>query len=158
MNSKVKAIPEGYRTVTPYLTVRNGAEAIDFYKRAFNAQENFRMAEPGGRIGHAELRIGDSLIMLSDEYPDMGARGPESIGGTPVALHLYVEDVDAFVERALQAGARLERPLQNQFYGDRAGMLADPYGHRWWVASHVEDVPPEELERRAKEMFGQAAG
>jgi PhnB protein len=154
MNAKVKPIPEGYRSITPYLTVKNAAAALDFYKQVFDAKERFRMADPGGRIGHAEFTIGDSLIMLSDEYPDMGALGPQSLGGTPMAIQLYVEDVDAVVEGAVKAGARLERPVENQFYGDRAGMLIDPFGHKWWVSTHVEDVPPQELERRAKAAFG----
>jgi len=146
----VRPIPEGYRNITPYLTVRNAKAALDFYKSAFGAEERFCMVDPGGRVGHAEVSIGDSIIMLSDEYPDMGALGPESIGGSPLAIHLYVEDVDAVVERAVQAGARLERPVETHFYGDRAGMLIDPFGHKWWVSTHVEDVAPEELERRAK--------
>lgn len=154
MSDKVKPIPDGYHTLTPYLTVRNGGAALDFYKRAFGADEIFRIAGPDGRIGHAEIRIGDSAIMLSDEFPEMGSHSPASIGGSPVMLHLYVEDVDALVERAVQAGGTLERPVANQFYGDRGGMITDPFGHRWWIATHVEDVPPDELERRSKAAFG----
>jgi PhnB protein len=150
----VNPIPEGYHTVTPYLAIRDAAAALDFYKRAFGATEVFRMADPTGKIGHAEIRIGDSAIMLSDEFPDMDALSPQAIGGTPVVLHLYVEDVDAFVARAVDAGATVLRPVADQFYGDRGGKLGDPFGHRWWIASHVEDVPPDELERRAKAMFG----
>lgn len=154
MNAKVRPIPEGYHTVTPYLTVRDAAAALDFYQRAFDAHESFRMADPDGRIGHAEMRIGDSPIMLSDEYPDMGALSPETVGGIPMTIHLYVEDVDALVGRAVDAGAKLERPVVNHFYGDRAGLLTDPFGFKWWIATHVEDVPPEELSRRAKAAFG----
>ena len=156
MTNKVKPIPEGYHTLTPYLTIKNAAEALDFYKRAFGADETFRIASPDGKIGHAEIRIGDSAIMLSDEFPEMGARGPESIGGSPVMLHLYVENVDALVDRAVQAGGKLERPVADQFYGDRGGMITDPFGHKWWIATHVEDVPPDELERRSKAAFGGA--
>jgi PhnB protein len=150
-------IPEGYRTVTPYLTVRNAAAALDFYTRAFGADEQFRMADPSGKIGHAEISIGDSKLMLSDEYPEMDALSPESIGGTPVTIHLYVENVDALVERAVGAGARIERPVADQFYGDRAGMLVDPFGFKWWIATHVEDVAPDELERRAARSMQDAA-
>lgn len=154
MNAKVKPIPEGYPTVTPYLTVKNAAKALEFYKHAFGAEEVMRMPDPQGRIGHAEIRIGNSPVMLCDEYPEMGTRGPESIGGTAVMMHLYVENADALVERALAAGAKLERPVADQFYGDRGGMLTDPFGHQWWIATHVEDVPPNELEKRATEVFG----
>jgi len=154
MTNTVEPVPEGYHTLTPYLTIRNAAAALDFYKRAFGAEETFRVASPDGKIGHAEIRIGDSAIMLSDEFPEMGAQGPETIGGSPVMLHLYVENVDALVERAVQAGGKLERPVANQFYGDRGGMITDPFGHKWWIATHVEDVPPDELERRSKEAFG----
>jgi len=154
MENKVKPIPEGYHTLTPYLTIRNAAAALDFYKRAFDAQEIFRIASPDGKIGHAEIRIGDSAIMLSDEFPEMGANAPETLGGSPVMLHLYVENVDTLVDRAVQAGGRLERPVADQFYGDRGGMVTDPFGHKWWIATHVEDVPPDELERRSKAAFG----
>lgn len=156
MTDKAKPIPEGYHTLTPYLTIRNAAAALDFYKRAFGAEEAFRIASPDGKVGHAEIRIGDSAIMLSDEFPEMGASSPESIGGSPVMLHLYVEDVDALVDRAVQAGGKLERPVADQFYGDRGGMITDPFGHKWWIATHVEDVPPDELERRSKAAFGGA--
>jgi len=154
MTNKVKPIPDGYHTLTPYLTVRNAAAALDFYKRAFGADETFRVGSPDGKIGHAEIRIGNSAIMLSDEFPEMGAQSPESIGGSPVMLHLYVENVDALVDRAVKAGGKLERPVADQFYGDRGGMITDPFGHKWWIATHVEDVPPEELERRSKAAFG----
>ena len=156
MTNKVKPIPDGYYTLTPYLTVRNAAAALDFYKRAFGADETFRVASPDGKVGHAEIRIGNSPIMLSDEYPEMGATSPEAIGGSPVMLHLYVENVDALVERAVQAGGKLDRPVADQFYGDRGGMITDPFGHKWWIATHVEDVPPDELERRSKAAFGGA--
>lgn len=158
MTDKVKAVPEGYHTATPYLTIRNAAQALDFYKRAFGATEVMRMADSNGKVGHAEIRIGDSAIMLSDEFPDMDARSPQLIGGSPVMIHLYVEDVDALVKRAVEAGATLQRPVENQFYGDRAGKLSDPFGHIWWIATHVEDVPPQEIEKRAAAMFSSPAG
>jgi PhnB protein len=151
MSAKVKPIPDGYRSVTPYLMVKGAAEAIDFYKRAFNARERMRVPGPGGKIMHAEIEIGDSVVMLAEEFPDMGALGPLSIGGTPVGIHLYVENVDAIFKQALSAGAREERPLQNQFYGDRSGSLIDPFGHKWNLATHVEEVSPEELQRRMEQ-------
>ena len=144
-----KAIPEGYRTATPYLVIKGAADAIEFYKRAFGATEMLRMADPQGRVGHAELKIGDSVIMLADEHPNMGYRGPRSLGGSSVSILLYLEDVDAVFERAVKAGAKALRPVTNQFYGDRSGTLEDPFGHIWTIATHVEDVPPEELKRRA---------
>lgn len=147
--AKVKAIPDGYHTITPYLSVRGGAEAIDFYKRAFGATEVMRLDQPDGRVGHAELQIGDSRFMLADECPEMEFRSPHTYGGTPVGLHVYVEDVDAVVERALAAGAKLLRPVQDQFYGDRSGSVADPYGHVWHVATHKEDLSLEEVRKRA---------
>ncbi|MBL0209784.1 MAG: VOC family protein [Holophagaceae bacterium] len=150
MPTPVKPIPEGYHSVTPYLIVRGAAKALEFYKQAFGAVELFRMEAPDGRIGHAEIRIGDSPIMLADEHPDMGAKSPETWGGSPVSLMLYVEDVDRVFARAVEAGATVERPLADQFYGDRTGGLKDPFGHVWYVATHIEDVPPEELDRRAK--------
>lgn len=149
MASAVKPIPEGYHSVTPYLIVKGGARAIEFYERAFGARELLRMMQPDGRVGHAEIQIGDSRIMLADEFPEIDARSPQSIGGSPVTIHLYVEDVDATVERALAAGARLTRPVKDQFYGDRNGGVTDPFGHVWWVSTHVEDVSAEEIERRA---------
>jgi PhnB protein len=154
VNPEVKPIPDGYHSVTPYLTIRNAAEALDFYKRAFGATEMFRMADANGKIGHAEIRIGDSPIMLSDEFPEMSARSPQAIGGSPVTIHLYVDNVDAFIERAVEAGATVVRPAENHFYGDRGGMLGDPYGHSWWIASHVEDVPLEEIRKRASALYG----
>lgn len=144
------AIPEGYRTATPYLIVEGAADAIEFYKRVFGATEMLRMAEPQGRVGHAEIRVGDSVIMLADEHPGMGYRGPRSLGGSSVSILLYLEEVDAVFERAVKAGAKVLRPVANQFYGDRSGTLEDPFGHVWTIATHVEDVPPEELRRRAE--------
>lgn len=155
MTTKVKPVPDNYHTVTPYLIIRNAAAALDFYKQAFGADEVMRVTAPNGKVGHAEIRIGDSAIMLSDEYPDMDARSPEAIGGSPVMLHLYVENVDALVKRAVDAGATLKQPVADQFYGDRGGKIVDPFGHGWWIATHVEDVPPEEMEKRAaKAMAG----
>ena len=143
----VKAVPEGYHTVTPYLIVKGGAEALDFYARAFGAVERLRIGD--GKIGHAEITIGDSCVMLADEHPEIGALSPTTVGGAPVSLHLYVEDVDAVVARAVAAGARLIRPVADQFYGDRVGGLADPFGHRWFIATHKEDLSREELQRRS---------
>lgn len=155
MTTKVKPVPDNYHTVTPYLIIRNAAAALDFYKQAFGADEVMRVTAPNGKVGHAEIRIGDSAIMLSDEYPDMDARSPETIGASPVMLHLYVENVDALVKRAVDAGATLKQPVADQFYGDRGGKIVDPFGHGWWIATHVEDVPPEEMEKRAaKAMAG----
>jgi PhnB protein len=153
----VKPIPEGYHSITPYLVLKGAASAIEYYKKAFGAQELMRMDGPGGSIGHAELKIGDSIVMMADESPDMGHRGPKSIGGTPVSIVLYVENVDAVWKRALDAGAKQVRPLENQFYGDRMGTLEDPFGHLWSVATHVEDVAPEEMDRRMQEMMKQKA-
>ena len=149
MPEKVKPIPEGYHSVTPYLVVDGGARALEFYKQAFGATELFRMEGPDGKIAHAEIKIGDSHVMLGDESPEMNARGPKSFGGSPVRLMLYVEDVDATVGRAVEAGAELTRPVADQFYGDRTGGVKDPFGHAWYIATHVEDVPPEELQKRA---------
>ena len=150
-------IPDGYRTVTPYLIIKGAAEAIEFYKRAFGATELLRMADPQGRVGHAEIKIGDSVIMLADEQPAMGYRGPRSLGGSSVSILLYLEDVDAVFERAIKAGAKAQRPVADQFYGDRSGTLEDPFGHVWTVATHVEDVPPEEMQRRAEAAMKSAA-
>jgi PhnB protein len=144
----VKPIPEGYHTVTPYLYINGAAKSLEFYKKAFGAIELFRMPGPGGKIGHAEIKIGDSPIMLADEHPEMGARSPDSIGGTAVGIVLYVEDVDALFKQAVAAGAKVERPVQDQFYGDRSGSLIDPFGHKWHLATHKEDVSPEEMQKR----------
>jgi PhnB protein len=146
----IKPIPDGYRTVTPYLIVKGAADAIDFYKRAFGATEMLRMADPQGRVGHAEIKIGDSVIMLADEHPSMGYLSPRSLGGSSTSILLYLEDVDGVFERAVKYGAKAQRPVANQFYGDRSGTLEDPFGHVWTVATHVEDVPPEEMKRRAE--------
>jgi len=146
----VKPIPEGYRSVTPYLAVKQAADAIEFYRRAFGAKERMRMPGPDGKIGHAELEIGNSVIMLADEYPDMDFRGPASIGGTSVTLHLYVPDVDATFSKATAAGAKPVRAIEDQFYGDRTGSVRDPFGHVWHIATHKEDLLPEELRRRAE--------
>ena len=147
----VNAIPEGYRRVTPYLIVDGAAAAIDFYTSVFGASERMRMDAPEGKVGHAELEIGDSVIMLADEHPEMNARGPRSIGGTPVSLHMYVEDADGVYERAVEAGAKAVRPVEDQFYGDRLGSFEDPFGHHWHVATHVEDVSPDEMSKRMAE-------
>ncbi len=149
----VKPIPDGYPQVTPYLIVDGGEAAIRFYTKALGATERMRMPWTGGRIGHAELELGDSLIMLADENPEMGILGPKAVGGTPVTISVYVEDVDSVVERALAEGAKSLRPVENQFYGDRSGQFEDPFGHRWSVATHVEDVPPEEMTKRAAEAM-----
>jgi PhnB protein len=154
MTSKVKPIPEGYHSVTPYLIIKNAADAIEFYKKAFGATELFRVDQPDGKIGHAEIKIGDSPIMLSDEFPEMGHRGPQALGGSPVSIMLYVEDVDAVVNRATTAGAKLDRPVEDKFYGDRAGSLTDPFGHIWHIGTHKEDVSPEEMEKRAAAAAG----
>ena len=150
----VNAIPEGYRGVTPYLIVKNAAAAIDFYKRAFGAEEMHRMPVPGGKVGHADLMIGGGHVMLADEFPAHGAVGPETLGGSAVGLLIYVNDVDARFNQAVAAGAKALRPVQDQFYGDRSGTLIDPFGHKWTLATHVEDVPMEEMQRRMKEWAG----
>ena len=147
----VDPIPEGYPRVTPYLIVGDGAAAIDFYKSVLGASERMRMGGPEGKVGHAELEIGDSVIMLADEHPEMGARSPRTIGGTPVSLHVYVEDADRVFESAIEAGATSLQPMEDKFYGDRSGTLEDPFGHQWNVATHVEDIPPEEMSKRAAE-------
>jgi len=155
MTTTKQAIPEGYRGATPYLCVKGGAAAMDFYKQAFGAAELMRLAEPDGRIGHAEFKIGDAPIMLSDEYPDMGILSPTSLGGSPVLIHLYVPDVDALFARAEAAGARVLRAVADQFYGDRAGTLVDPFGHRWMLATHQEDVSSEEMQKRYRALSGE---
>ena len=150
--SKVPHIPKGYNSVTPYLVVKGASRAIEYYKKVFGATEVFRMDQPDGKVGHAELQIGDSRIMLADENPQMGQghASAESIGASPVSLYLYIPDVDAVVERAVSAGAKVLRPVQDQFYGDRNGFIQDPFGHLWGIATHVEDVAPQELAERAK--------
>jgi len=146
----VNPIPKGYHAVTPYLIIRGAASAIEFYRKAFNAAELMRFAGPDGKIMHAEIKIGDSQIMLADEMPDVGYVGPQSLNGTTVGFHIYVQNVDQWFTRALAAGAKELRPVQDQFYGDRSGTLLDPYGHMWTIATHVEDVGTEELRRRAE--------
>jgi len=152
MAQKVKPIPDGYTNLMPYLIVDGAAKAIDFYKSVFGATERMRMPAPGNRIGHAELEIGGSVIMLADEHLEINAKSPQRLGGSPVSLMLYVAEVDAVVAKAVAAGATLERPVADQFYGDRSGSIKDPFGHSWHIATHIEDVSPAELERRAKEM------
>jgi PhnB protein len=152
--AKVKPIPDGYPRVSPSICVDGAAAAIEFYVKVLGATERMRFDAPDGRIGHAELQFGDSVVMLSDEYPEMGFRGPKAFGGTPVTLSVYVDDVDKVFDHALSAGATSLRPVENQFYGDRSGSFEDPFGHRWNVATHVEDVPPDEMEKRAAEMMG----
>lgn len=152
----VSPMPEGYHSVTPYLILKDAAAAIEFYKKALGAVELFRMEAPGGKIGHAEIRIGDSPVMLADEYPDMGYKGPESLGGTSVSLMVYVADVDKIYAQAIAAGGKELRPLQNQFYGDRSGTLSDPFGHMWTISSHVEDVSEEEMAKRAEAAMKEA--
>ena len=154
----VKPIPEGYHTVTPYLIVHDAAKALDFYKKALGARELFRMAMPNGRVGHAEIQVGDSRVMLADEFPEMGAKSAKAYGGTPVGLCLYVEDVDARFRQAVAAGATVERPVQDQFYGDRSGTLVDPFGHKWTIATHKEDLTPEEIGRRHEEFLKKQGG
>jgi PhnB protein len=149
----VTPVPSGHHTVTPYLSVNNGPKALEFYKQAFGATELYKMIVPDGRLGHAELRIGDSVIMLADQFPEYGGKTPQTLGGTPVSMYLYVEDVDGFFKRAVAAGAKERKPVTDQFYGDRSGQLEDPFGHTWWVATHTEDVPPHEMEKRMKAMF-----
>ena len=151
--AKVKPIPEGHNRVSPYLIVAGADRALDFYKQAFGATELFRHNGPDGKVGHAEVRIGDTVVMIADEHPDFGAHGPGKFGGSPVSLHMYVEDVDAVADRAVKAGAKITRPVADQFYGDRLGTLEDPFGHTWHVSTHVEDVSMEELSRRAEKAM-----
>lgn len=152
--AEVKPIPDDYPRLSPYLCVDGAAAAIDFYTAVLGATERMRMPGPDGKVGHAELEIGDGLVMLSDEYPDMGVRSPKALGGTSVTIHLYVEDADDVHAKALTAGAKALRPVETQFYGDRSGQFEDPFGHRWNVSTRVEDVPPDELARRAAEVMG----
>jgi PhnB protein len=152
MANKVKPIPDGYHSVTPYLIVDDGTRAIDFYKRAFGAKELMRMPAPGGKVGHAEIKIGDSVIMLADEAPEMEARSAKHYGGSPVSLMVYVEDVDTLFPQAVGAGAKEVRPVTDQFYGDRSGTVKDPFGHSWHLSTHKEDVSPEEMKKRMDAM------
>jgi PhnB protein len=149
MTTQVKPIPTGFEGAVPYLAVKGAADAIEFYKKAFGAVETMRMAGPDGRIGHAEIKIGGAQIMLADEHPEIDFLSPQTLGGTPVLIHLYVEDVDALAKQAEAAGATVLRPVATQFYGDRSGQFTDPFGHRWNFATHVEDVSPEEMKKRA---------
>ena len=152
--AKVNPIPEGYHSVTPYLSVKGAAKAIDYYKQVFGATELFRMPGPDGKIGHAEIKIGNSPIMLADEFPEMEFVSPQTLGGTPVGIMIYVDDVDTMYNQAIEQGGTEVKPLQDQFYGDRSGTLRDPFGHVWTVATHVEDVTPEELQKRAAAAHG----
>jgi PhnB protein len=152
-----KPVPDGYHTATPYLILDDATSALDFYKRSFGATELHRYDAPGGKIGHAEIRVGDSVIMMADAYPDMGYRSPKSYGGTPVSIMLYVENVDALFKRAVDAGAKVQRPVENQFYGDRTATIEDPFGHVWTIATHVEDLTHEEIMRRAETATKAAA-
>jgi PhnB protein len=149
MKEHVKPIPKGYHSVTPYLVVENGAKALEFYKNAFGAKEMFRMDGPGGKIAHAEIQIGDSRVMLADESSEMNSRAPGSIGGTPVSLMIYTENVDTVFKAALKAGGIQTRAVEDMFYGDRSGSLTDPFGHQWHIATHKEDLTPEEIQHRA---------
>jgi PhnB protein len=152
--AKVNPIPDGYPRVTPYLSIDGASAAIDFYSKVFGATERVRMPGPDGKIGHAELQFGDSVIMLADEFPEMDIRGPKAVGGTPVTISVYVEDVDGVFDLAVELGAKALRQVEDQFYGDRSGQFEDPFGHRWSVASHIEDVPPDEMAKRAAEVAG----
>ena len=154
----VKPIPEGYHSVTPYLIIKGAADAIEFYKKAFGATELFRFPAPDGKIGHAEIKIGDSPIMLADEFAEMGYKGPRALGGSPVSLMIYLEDVDTVFNRAVEAGASVKETVQDKFYGDRTGTLTDPFGHVWHVSTHKEDVSMEEMEERAKQASAKASG
>lgn len=159
MSAKAKPIPEGYHSVTPYLCVDGAARAIEFYKEAFGATEIMRMEMPGGgKIGHAEIQIGDSRVALADEFPEMNFRSPRALGGPSSHHMIYVEDVDAQVERAVAAGAKLVRPVKDQFYGDRSGSVEDPFGHHWYISTHVEDLSMEEIRQRMEAEMGQGAG
>ena len=149
---RVQAIPAGYHSITPYLIINGAAAALEFYKNAFGAKEKVRMGEPGGRVGHAEILIGTSRLMLADENPTMNARAPQAGLAPPVSVVLYVTNVDKVFERAVNIGARVERPVENQFYGDRAGTLIDPYGHRWHIHTHIEEVSPKEMQRRMQAL------
>jgi PhnB protein len=149
MSNKVQPIPEGFHSVTPYLIVKGAAQAIEFYKRAFDAQERYRLPGPDGKsVGHAEIVIGNSIVMLADEFPEYGKNSPQTIKGTPVVLTIYVPDVDKTFQKAVDAGAKVMRPLENKFYGDRVGCVVDPFGHEWTLMTHVEDVSPEEMKKR----------
>lgn len=153
MSDGVKAIPDGYEGITPYLICKNAEAAIEFYKKAFGAVELFRMGEPG-MIGQAEMKLRDAIFMLADEFPDMGAVSPATVGGSPVSLYVYVDDVDSFTEKAIAEGLKVIRPVADQFYGDRSGHFEDPFGHKWGFATHKEDLTPEQIDERAKAEYG----
>ena len=153
MAENVKPIPDGYEGITPYLICKNAEAAIEFYKRAFGAEELYRIGEPG-MVGHAEMKLGNAIFMLSDEFAPMNALSPETIGGSPVSLYIYVEDVDKFTEKAIGEGLEVIKPVSDQFYGDRSGHFKDPFGHMWGFATHIEDLSPEELSERAKAAHG----
>jgi len=156
MTAKVKPIPDGYTSVTPYMIFSGASDAIDFYKKAFGATEVLRMAGPDGKVHHAEIKIGNAIIMLADEAPEMGALSPKTIGGSPITLYIYVENVDKVVDQAVSAGAKLVRPVADQFYGDRVGGVEDSFGYKWYVGTHIEDVSDEEMKKRAAAMAKQA--
>jgi PhnB protein len=156
--AKVKPIPDGYHSVTPYLFIKGAADAIDYYKKVFGAKERMRMPGPNGRVMHAELEIGDSIIMLADENLEIGAKSPKTLGGTSSTLHVYFDNVDNIAEKAVSSGAKLVRPIKDEFYGDRAGTIVDPFGHMWSIATHTEDVSPEEMKKRMSKAMSQAAG
>ena len=158
MAGKAAPVPPGYHTVTPHLVIRGATEAIEFYKKAFGAEVKGVMPGPGGKVMHAEIRIGDSTIMLNDEFPEMGAKSPATIGGSAVTLHVYVPDCDALWNRAVAAGAKITMPLADMFWGDRYGTLTDPFGHRWSIATHKEDLTPEEIGKRGAEMMKNMPG
>lgn len=153
----VKKIPDGYHSITPYLYLKNAGQLLNFYKNAFGATEMMRLEGPNGKIGHAEMRIGNSIVMLADEMPEMGATSPQTLGGPGVGILIYVENVDEVFNRAVAAGGKIVRPIKDQFYGDRSGTLIDPSGHQWTVATHIEDVPPEEINRRAAAYMSSVA-
>lgn len=152
MTNTVKYIPDGYHSITPYLIVKNAAKALDFYKTVFGSKEVMRMADPNGNIKHSEITIGNSKIMLADESPEVNALSPQTVGGSPVLIHLYVENVDKCIQRAVDNGSKLTRPIQDQFYGDRIGCITDPFGHIWGIATHTKDVSPEEMNKHFEEM------
>jgi PhnB protein len=155
MTSNAKATPEGYHSITPFLVVKNCADAIEFYKKAFDAEERYRMNMPDGKVGHAELKIGDSVLMLADEFPEMKSLSPKSIGGSPVSMYVYVQDVDAMFNNAVTAGATVLDGVKDQFWGDRHGRLEDPYGHLWSIATHKKDLSPDEMKRAAEAAFAE---
>lgn len=157
MAGKVNPIPQGYHSLTPYLVANDASRAIEFYTHAFGAKELVRMGGPGGKIGHAELKIGDSMLMISDEMPGSGSRSPQSLGGSPVSIFMYIENVDSVFNKAVQAGAKADMPPQDMFWGDRFGKLTDPFGHSWALATHIEDVAPEEMKKRAQTAMAQMA-